>query len=133
MKRGSPAAARGFTFVEILAAMIFMAIVIPVAVKGLQLASMVGERASRKRVAGELADRVLNESVITQTWRDGDSDGDFGNDFPGYTWRLTSEGWSEDTMRLVTVEVTYSVQGREFTEQMSTLADELTDDAEVTQ
>jgi general secretion pathway protein I len=124
-------ALRAFTFVEILAAMLFMGIVIPVAVKGLLLANTVGERASRKRTAGELADRVLNEALITETWRDGDQEGDFGEEFPGFRWRLTSEGWSEDTMRLVTVEVTYSVQAYEFTERLSSLANELTDDEEV--
>ncbi len=122
-----------FTFVEILAAMLFMGIVIPVAVKGLLLANTVGERATRKRTAGELADRVLNEALITETWRDGDQEGDFGEDFPGFHWRLTSEGWSEDTMRLVTVEITYAVQAHEFTERLGTLANELTDDAEVSQ
>ncbi len=124
---------RGFTFVETLAAMLFMAILIPVAMEGLMLANTVQLRASRKRIATELATRLLNETVVTQSWRDGDQDGDFGEDFPAYRWTLTSESWPEDTMRLVKVEVTYSVQNREFTERVSTLADELIQGSQTTQ
>ncbi len=124
---------RGFTFIETLAAMLFMAILIPVAMEGLMLANTVQLRASRKRIATELATRLLNESVVTQTWRDGDQNGDFGTDFPAFRWKLTSQSWTEDTMRLVTVEVTYTVQNREFTERLTTLADELIQGTTTTQ
>lgn len=117
---------RGFTFIEILAAMLFMAIVIPVAIQGITLANAVGVRAARKRIATELAARILNEAVVTQSWRDGDEDGAFEDEFSDYRWKITSASWAEDTMRLVTAEVTYKVQDREFTERLSTLADELT-------
>lgn len=118
---------RGFTFIEVLAAMIFMAILVPVAMEGIMLSNTVQERASRKRIAGELADRILTDAVVTQSWRNGDQTGDFGDDFPGYTWKVTSQSWPQDTMQLVTAQVTYSVQGRQFTETLSTLANTLTD------
>ena len=41
----------GFTLAEVLAALVFMAIVIPAAVHGLRLAGMAGEVAQRKTVA----------------------------------------------------------------------------------
>ena len=62
---------RGFTLAETLAAMLFMAIVIPVAVRGVMLANRAGVVAERKRVAAELADRLLVETIVTQQWMDG--------------------------------------------------------------
>ena len=50
------------------AALMFMAIVIPVAVSGLGVASRAGEVAVRKTEASLLADRILNENVATTNW-----------------------------------------------------------------
>ena len=58
----------GFTLVEVLAALLFMAIVIPVAVEGLHVASLAGTVAQRKGAAARVAERILNESIITTNW-----------------------------------------------------------------
>src|SRR5215813_10470256 len=58
----------GFTLAEVLAALVFMAILIPVALEGLSIASRAGEVAVRKSEAGLVAERVLNESVVTTNW-----------------------------------------------------------------
>ena len=44
-----------FTFAEVLAALLFMAIVIPVAMQGVQVANRAGVAAQRKTVAIQLA------------------------------------------------------------------------------
>ena len=121
-----PGASRrlGFTLVEILAAMLFMAIVIPVTVEGITLANRAGVVAERKRVAVELADLLLTEKVLTQEWDDGDQQGDFGEDWPGYAWTLWNEEWEEAGIRLVGVEVGFQVQGRDYSVGLSTLAEE---------
>ena len=111
----------GFTFAEVLAALVFMAIVIPVAMQGLQLASRAGVVAERKAVAVQLADRLLNESVITDNWRNTGQGGTLIKDGKEFSWRLYNEAWLENTMRLLSVEVTYLVQGREYIVQVSTL------------
>ena len=59
----------GFTLVEVLAALAFMAIVIPVAVDGLRVANQAGQVGQRKAVAARIAERVLNEMVITGQFR----------------------------------------------------------------
>ena len=51
----------GFTLAEVLAALVFMAIVVPVAVEGLRVANLAGQVGQRKTVAARVADRVLNE------------------------------------------------------------------------
>ncbi|MGH8024911.1 MAG: PulJ/GspJ family protein, partial [Limisphaerales bacterium] len=65
-RRGAPAVAArrrgqsGFTLAETLAALVFMAIIIPAAVEALHVASGAGEIAVRKGEAARVADRVLN-------------------------------------------------------------------------
>lgn len=115
---------RGFTFVEILAAMLFMAIVIPVTVEGIMIANRAGVAAERKRVAVGLADMLLTEKVVTAEWRDGEQQGDFGEDWPEYNWVLRNEAWEEEGMRLISVEVQFLVQGRDYSVSLSTLVEE---------
>lgn len=115
---------RGFSFAETLAAMLFMAIVVPVMVQGMTVANRVGIAAERQREAVELADRLLTELVLTDEWRDSERDGDFGEDWPGYRWVLSDDTWEEDAMRVVSVQVFFKVQGRELSVELTTLADE---------
>jgi type II secretory pathway pseudopilin PulG len=120
----------GFTLAEVLAAMLFMAIVIPVAVQGLMIANRAGVVAERKSVAARLADSLLTEMVLADAWQDAEDDGDFGEDYPDYAWKLTSDAWEEDTMLLLTVEVFYAAQGRQYSVRVSTLVEEVSDDDE---
>src|SRR5438445_13874346 len=54
-----------FTLVEVLAALTLMAIVIPVAVDGLRVANLAGEVGQRKAAAARIAERMLNELMVT--------------------------------------------------------------------
>ena len=60
-----------FTLAEVMAAMLFLAIVVPVAVEALHVSSLAGEVAARKGAAARIADRVLNESLIMTNWGNG--------------------------------------------------------------
>ena len=48
--------------------MLFLAIVIPAAVEALHVSSLAGEVAARKSAAARVADRILNESLVTTNW-----------------------------------------------------------------
>ena len=98
-----------------------MAIVIPVAMQGLGVASRAGGVAQRKAVATRLADSLLNEQVVTGQWKSSGQSGGFGNRYPGYRWTLKSEPWNTDAMRLVSVEVSYPVQNRSYYVHLTTL------------
>ena len=117
-KRGTAA----FTLAEVLAALLFLAIVIPTAVEALHVASLGGEVAVRKTAAMRVADRVLNESLVTTNWTSGLQTGTTTEGIYDFKWKLTSETWPEDTMQLLTAEVTYSAQGKDYTVKLSTLA-----------
>jgi len=114
----------GFTITEALVAMLFAGIVLPVAVEGFLEASRAGVMAEQSRMAAQLGDAKLTGLMATETWRDVETEGDFGEDYPGFWWRLDDEGWSEDTMRVVHLTVYFQVKGREHHVTLSTLAKE---------
>jgi type II secretory pathway pseudopilin PulG len=122
MNRRSRRGERGFTLAEALAAMLFLAIVLPPAVLAFQVAARAAVSAERLRIAGDLAESKLTELVLTGGWRTGSDAGDFEPDYPGYRWAVSADGWEEDAMRVVTVEVAFVVQGRERTVRVATLA-----------
>src|SRR6266851_3420719 len=86
--RGSRLSPAAFTLVEMLAAMLFMAIVIPVALQGLRIASRAGAVAARKGVAVQLAESKLNELIVIGQWHNSGQSGLCGPQWPGYQWTL---------------------------------------------
>ena len=123
------AAQRGcaaFTLAEVLAALLFLAIVIPTAVEALHVASLAGEVAARKGVAARIADRVLSESLVTTNWTSGNQSGTITEGILDFKWKLTSSTWPVDAMQLLTVEVTFPAQGKEYSVSLSTLANQQT-------
>lgn len=103
-----------------------MAIVIPVAVDGLRIANRAGQVGQRKAVAARIAERVLNEVVITGQFRSTTQSGTVQEGVQAYQWFMRSEPWPMDAMLLVTVQVNFPVQGREFDVRLSTLVDNST-------
>lgn len=113
----------GFTLAEVLAALVFMAIVIPVVVECLHVATQASEVAERKAEATRVAERVLNESIVTTNWDQSDQNGTAEDGSRAFDWTLHNEPWNQDPMRLLTVDVKYTVQGRDYSVQLSTLVD----------
>jgi type II secretory pathway pseudopilin PulG len=113
----------GFTLAEVLAAMLFMAIVIPVAVDGLRVANLAGQVGERKAVAARIAERVLNEWIITGQTQTANQRGTVREGVLEFAWTIRVEPWNQDTMRLATAEVTYEVQGGTYDVHLSTLLD----------
>jgi hypothetical protein len=103
-----------------------MAIVIPVAIEGLQIASKAGAVAQRKIQAATVAEQVLNENVQSTATGLNNQSGSIMQNNVEYKWTLRSEEWTPDTgnkaPRMATVEVTYRVQSQEYVLRMSTLA-----------
>jgi type II secretory pathway pseudopilin PulG len=115
--------AAAFTLVEVLAAMVFMAIVIPVVVEALHVSSMSGEYAARKAEAARVADKVLNENLSQSNASIGGQSGTVIDNGHEYRWTISSQPWSQDaTMQLTTAEVKFSVAGRECSVHLDTLA-----------
>ena len=114
--------AAGFTLAEVLAALLFLAIVIPTAVEVLHVASLAGEVGARKSEAARVADRVLSQSIVTTNWN---GSGTVTEGILDFHWTVTTKNWSQDPlaqMQLLTAEVHFSAQGKDYSVKMSTLA-----------
>jgi type II secretory pathway pseudopilin PulG len=114
----------GFTLAEVLAALLFLAIVIPAAVEVLHIASLAGEVAARKSEAARVADRVLSESIVTTNWLSAQS-GTVTEGALDFRWTLSRQIWPQDAaaqMQWLTAEVKYSAQGKDYSVKLSTLA-----------
>ena len=115
--------AAAFTLAEVLAALVFMAIVIPVAIQGLRVASLAGEVAQRKGQAARIADRILNESIVTTNWSQASQRGTVTEGSSEFNWTLRNDAWTTETLRLVSVEVQFPAQGKSYSVKLSTVAD----------
>jgi hypothetical protein len=120
-----------FTLAEVLAALLFMAIVIPVAVQALHIASLSGVIAVRKGVAARVADRILNESIVTLNANQNVQNGTVTEGALEFRWTLSTETWPQEKMQLLTAEVKFSAQGKEYSVKLSTLADSQTQISQV--
>jgi Tfp pilus assembly protein PilV len=119
--------AAGFTLAEVLAALLFMAIVIPAAVEGLHIASLAGTVSERKGEAARVAQRLLNESLITTNWNQSAQSGTVTEAQRQFRYTLRNDLWNQDpsqnVIRLLSAEVFFTAQGRDYSVRMSTLVD----------
>lgn len=125
-RRGGPRR-EGFTLAEVLAALVFMAIVIPVAIQGLRIAARAGEVAQRKAEAGRVAERLLNEIIITGQAQQASQRGTALEGGREYQWQLLKESWRVDALQVLTMQVLFSAQGVEYDVRLSTLWDPSTE------
>jgi Tfp pilus assembly protein PilV len=117
----------GFTLAEVLAALLFMAIVVPVAIEGLHIAGLAGAVAERKGEAARIAQRVLTENLVTTNWSQSVQNGTTLDGQREFRWTLRTDPWTQDpaqtTMRQLSVQVEFTAQDRKYYVNMSTLVD----------
>jgi len=114
----------------VLAALLFLAIVIPVALQAMHIASRAGSVSVRKAEAARVAERILNENLVTTNWNNGgNQSGTLNEGLRQFRWTLQNDPWTFDpnlsTMRQLSVQVTYTAQGQDYFVRLSTLVDSL--------
>lgn len=119
---------RGFTLVEVLAAMLLIAIVLPIAMKGITLAASAGTESRRRSEAAGLAQSKLGELIATGDWETGNQSGTFAPNWPDYRWEAgvvawstSSSGQSSTSLQQVDVRVLWTARTREDSITLSTL------------
>jgi type II secretory pathway pseudopilin PulG len=120
---------RAFTLIEVLAAMLFMAVVIPVAMQGLRTASLAGEVAQRKMIASRIANKELNELKVMGRLQNSGQSGVVTESGLTYRWTVKSEAWTADPlvqMTVASVVVSFPAQGKPYDVRLSTLQAPLT-------
>ena len=120
-------AAAAFTLAEVLAALLFMAIVIPAAVEGLHVASLAGTVAQRKGEAARVARRVLTETMVATNSSSSVQSGTLTEGQREFRWTMHSDLWNRDpnqnVIRQLSIEVFFTAQNRDYSVRMSTLVD----------
>ena len=114
----------GFTFVEVLASLVFLAILMPVLISALTLSNRASVVAERSSVAIQLAENKLNELQLADAWMTAGSRGEFENDRAGYRWEMTQSDWEGGEMVELRLRVLFEVQGQEREVHLSTLVNE---------
>jgi prepilin-type N-terminal cleavage/methylation domain-containing protein len=110
----------GFTLVEVLAAMVILGIVLPVAMTGASLAMRAGSIARHQAEAATLGEAKLTEMVAMSTWSTSTSQGDFGQDFPQYRWTIQAAQRDMDLTELK-LSVIWQERGQDRSVLVSTL------------
>ena len=127
MKGARRRSTAGFTLAEVLAALLFMAIVIPVAIEGMHIASRVGTVSERKGEAARVAQRLLAETLVTTNWNQSVQGGTLTEGQRQFAWTMHSDPWTQDpsqnVIRQLSVEVKFAAQGQDYSVRMSTLVD----------
>jgi prepilin-type N-terminal cleavage/methylation domain-containing protein len=121
--RGSRRHRRGFTLVEVLATLVLIGIVLPFAVRGTSVALNTASNAKHVAEAAGLAEAKLAEIVSQGDWATGTTQGDFGQEWPEYKWRVQTT--TSDTTANVTeimLSVVWTERGKERAFNVSTLA-----------
>ncbi len=81
---------RGVTLMEVLATLVLVGIVLPVAMRGVTLSMQAAASARHEAEATRLAEAKLNELLVQQDTALLSGNGDFGEDWPEYRWEVTS-------------------------------------------
>ena len=116
----------GFTLAEVLAALLLMAILIPVTMQGVSVASRAAVLGQRKAAAMRIAERVLDEQILSGQMATATPYGSLVEGDITYAWTMKSDPWPEDItimLNVVTVRVEFDVQGATFDVAVSTLHD----------
>jgi prepilin-type N-terminal cleavage/methylation domain-containing protein len=114
---------RGFTFVELLATIVLISIVMPVVMRTIGLCTQIAGQSRRQVEAVCLATTKLTELTASHEWENSSSiRGDFGDDWPGYEWTITLATWAEDaSVRQLDLTVSWRSVGRQRKVTLSTL------------
>ena len=110
-----------FTIVELLATLTLVCIVLPVVVHGILLCLDVAAHARHQAQATGLAQSKIAELAVTGQWYDAELDGDFGDDWPEYTWVAQIGEWEDSRLSQLDVYVLWTRRGKDRGVALSTL------------
>ncbi len=111
----------GFTFVEILAALTFIAIVLPVVLRGLSLATATAGQVRQVAQATALCDNRMAElSSLPDIIQYPSLSGEFP-EMPGYRWESELLDWQDSGLKELVVRVKWDTPRGERTVELATL------------
>jgi len=115
---------RGFTLLEVLAALVLIGVVLPAVMKGISITAILASDTGRKYEALNLAESKLAEILLTGDWANGSDGGNFEPDFEGYEWTMETSNWTQAGLEQVEVAVLWQERGRLHEIRLTTLVNE---------
>jgi Tfp pilus assembly protein PilV len=112
---------RAFTFIEVLATMAFLAVVLPAVMSGISLCLSAAKLAKQQTRASSLAYAKLVELAAVAPMDQAEMIGDFGPEEPEYRWAARMSDWDGDLLRELDVAVTWRYRGKDRDVVLSTL------------
>ncbi|MBE0535376.1 MAG: prepilin-type N-terminal cleavage/methylation domain-containing protein [Phycisphaerae bacterium] len=112
---------RAFTFIELLATLVLIGLVMPVAMHTVSLCTSLSGQSRERIEAATLARSKLCELIVAELWQTGGQSGDFGEDWPGYRWTARQAAWSDPIVSQLDVTVLWTERGKERSVTLSTL------------
>lgn len=103
-RSGAPA----FTLIEVLATLLLLAIVLPVIMRGISMATSAGSLAKQRSDAYGLCESKLNELLATGQYQYGNLSGDFSPDYPQYRWTAQVLDWTDPNVEQLDVHVLWN-------------------------
>ena len=123
MRRRFGTAARGrraFTLIEVLASLALVAIILPVAMKGISTAIQAAALARQRTEAASLAAATMAELIATGDLQDASAQGEY-EDYPNYRWTADIAEWDGSTVQQLEVSVLWTARGQERAVTLDTL------------
>lgn len=128
----------GFTLVESLAALVLLAIVVPVAMQAVSISLQVGAGSADRSRAVMLAEARLDDLVVTGDWQTTGLDGDFEDfvdqnmfdevlsaELQRYTWDAELEDWEAGDAQQLHVTVYWERRNVEHSVTLTTLVQDV--------
>ena len=112
---------RAFTLIEVLATLVVIGIILPVAMHGISLAVLAAGNARASAEASSLAQAKLSELSATTDFFPGSMSGDFGPDHPEYQWQVQTSS-IDLGLEEMTVVVSWAARGQTRSVSVSTWA-----------
>jgi hypothetical protein len=106
---------------EILVTVVMIALIIPIAMKGISIATSVSSDSNRKLRAINLAENRLAEVLIDEEWRNSSESGIFTDEIFQYKWQMNTSEQGEDNLKQIAMKVSWERQGRERNVTLYTL------------
>jgi prepilin-type N-terminal cleavage/methylation domain-containing protein len=111
----------GFTFIELLATVVLIGLIMPVAMRSIGLCTRMAGLSRKQVEAASLAKMKLTDLTVTGDWENGNQKGDFGADWPGYQWSAMVTNWTDTSVRQLDLTVTWQSAGSPRKITLSTL------------
>ncbi len=113
---------KGFTLMEILAALLLIGLVLPVVMKGISIVSILASDSDHKYEALDLAETKLAEVLLEESWQTSSSQtGQFDDEYEDYEWVVDTSDWDQADVKQVDIFVYWQQRNRQREIQLSTL------------